>query len=261
MPRTLKFQGSAYGVGFSVEADSSALLEEARQRMPPGWRPGRSGRPRRHYVLTHATDGVLLTATGVSLGRGLSHLGALDVLESDLQLFVAQHSRAFVFVHAGVVGVSGKALVLPGTSGAGKTTLVQALLEAGATYYSDEYALLDVDGCVHPYPRALSVRTKGGQKVRVPVPPSVARTGTRPLPLGLVVLTEYFKGGRWRPQAPRARRAGARAPQQHRPSPGAASRGAGDPREGGSQKQRDFGVFAGQRRARQRPCCAWPTGG
>ncbi len=168
--------------------------------MPPTWRPGRRGRPTRGYVLAHATDGVVVTADGLALGRGLAHLGALDVLESDLQLFVAQHSRAFVFVHAGVVGVSGKALVLPGTSGAGKTTLVRALLDAGATYYSDEYALLDTEGRVHPYPRALSVRTKGGQKVRVAVHQSVVRTGNRPLPLGLVVLAEYFKGGRWRPK-------------------------------------------------------------
>ncbi len=168
--------------------------------MPPTWRPGRGGRPTRRYGLAHAADGVLVTSDNLTLGRGLSHLGALDVLESDLQLFVAQHSRAFVFVHAGVVGIGGKALVLPGTSGAGKTTLVRALLEAGATYYSDEYALLDGEGRVHPYPRALSVRTPDGAKVRVPVHDSVARTGRPALPLGLVVLTEYFRGARWRPK-------------------------------------------------------------
>jgi len=200
VPRPLKFKGSAFGVGFSVEADSAALLGEARLRMPPTWRPGRPGRPARGYVLAHAVDGVAVNADGLVLSGGLSHPGALDVLESDLQLFVAQHSRAFVFVHAGVVGIRGKALVLPGTSGAGKTTLVRTLVEGGATYYSDEYALLDAEGRVHPYPRALSVRTEGGQKVRVPVHSSMGRTGTRPLPLGLVVLTEYFKGGRWRPQ-------------------------------------------------------------
>ena len=169
--------------------------------MPPSWRPGRAGRPRRAYALVHGADGVLVTSDGVTLGRGLSHLGALDVLESDLQLFVAQHSRAFVFVHAGVVGFQGRALMLPGTSGAGKTTLVRALLEAGATYYSDEYALLDSHGRIHPYPRALSVRSADGQKDRVPVSPALAPIGTEPLPLGFVVLTEYFKRGRWQPKA------------------------------------------------------------
>jgi hypothetical protein len=167
--------------------------------MPPGWQPGRRGRPRREYVLSHGKDGVRLGMSGMTLGRGLSHGVALDVLESDLQLFVAQHSREFVFVHAGVVGVNGKALVLPGTSGAGKTTLVRALVRAGATYYSDEYALLDARGQVHPYARALSVRTEsGGAKQRVPVDRGLA--GQQPLPLRVVLLTEFSRGSRWHPK-------------------------------------------------------------
>jgi len=202
MPRRglLTLHGSAYGVGFTVRADSEALLAEARVHMPPTWHPGRAGRPRREYVLQHLRDGVVVTSEGMPLGSGLSHLGALDVLESDLQLFVAQHSKAFVFVHAGVVAVRGRAILLPGTSGAGKTTLVRALLGAGATYYSDEYALLDGEGLVHPYPRALSVRTRGGEKVRMPVTKGFAPSGMRPVPVGVVLLTEYCKGGRWKPQ-------------------------------------------------------------
>ena len=193
--------GSAFGVGFAVEADTPELLAEARLRLPPTWKPGRKGTPRRSYRLVHAPDGVLVEAEGALLARGLSHRGALDVLESDLQLFVAQHSRAFVFVHAGVVAIRGRAFVFPGTSGAGKTTLVRALLEAGATYYSDEYALLDEKGRVHPYARALSVRRgTTGEKLRVPVDRALARTGSTPLPLGAVVQTEYKKGARWKPR-------------------------------------------------------------
>jgi hypothetical protein len=197
----LKFQGSAFGVGFGVQADTRKLLEEARPRMPPTWRPGRAVRPRREYVLAHGPDGVSVKTEEKALGHGLSHRGALDVLESDLQLFVAQHSREFVFVHAGVVGVRGKAVVLPGMSGAGKTTLVQALLGAGATYYSDEYALFDSRGRVHPYARPLSVRVEGGsEKLRVPVSRELAPIGGRALPLGVVILTEFYKGSRWFPE-------------------------------------------------------------
>jgi hypothetical protein len=170
--------------------------------MPPGWRAGRPGTPRREYVLAHAPDGVCVEGEGVTLGQGLSHEGALNVLESDLQLFVAQHSREFVFVHAGVVGVGGRALVLPGASGAGKTTLVRALLKAGATYYSDEYALLDTRGRVHPYARSLSVRPRDGRgKRRIPVRRALAPTGERPLLIGVVLLTEFSKGSRWHPRA------------------------------------------------------------
>ncbi len=195
----LKLEGSAFGVGFAVQADTPGLLEEARLRVPPTWRPSRAGRPRREYVLAHAADGVRVETDGTTLAQRLSHSGALDVLESDLQLFVAQHSPAFVFIHAGVVGVGERALVFPGASGAGKTTLVRALLKAGATYYSDEYALLDTRGRVHPYARALSIRLKDGAKQRVPVGRSLAPTGGKPLALGVVLLTEFSKGGRWHP--------------------------------------------------------------
>ena len=150
-------------------------------------------------MLAHAADGVRVETDGTTLAQRLSHSGALDVLESDLQLFVAQHSPEFVFIHAGVVGVGERALVFPGASGAGKTTLVQALLKAGATYYSDEYALLDTRGRVHPYARALSIRLEDGAKQRVPVGRSLAPTGGKPLALGVVLLTEFSKGGRWHP--------------------------------------------------------------
>ena len=64
-----------------------------------------------------------------------------------------------MFVHAGVVAVDGRALLLPGGSFTGKTTLVAALLRAGAQYGSDEYAVLDEAGLVLPaYPRPLSIR-------------------------------------------------------------------------------------------------------
>lgn len=41
---------------------------------------------------------------------------------------------------------------------AGKSLLVSELLRRGATYFSDEYALIDAEGWVHPYPRPLLLR-------------------------------------------------------------------------------------------------------
>ena len=117
--------------------------------------------------------------------------------------YVAEEARRGVFVHAGVVGWKGRALVLPGKSGAGKTTLVAELIRAGATYYSDEYAVLDERGRVHPYARPLAVRVDGRRQRRrypgvVRRPPghtpaarragrreplSIRRAGTAPTPL------------------------------------------------------------------------------
>ena len=70
--------------------------------------------------------------------------------------------RIFVFLHAGVIGWRDRAFVFPGPSFAGKSTLIAELVRAGATYYSDEYAVVDEDGRVHPYARALQMRQSGG---------------------------------------------------------------------------------------------------
>ncbi|MBX3171036.1 MAG: hypothetical protein KF760_26750 [Candidatus Eremiobacteraeota bacterium] len=79
-------------------------------------------------------------------------------LESALALEVATHSPQCLFVHAGTVRYRGRALVIPGVSRAGKSTLVEALVRRGTTYYSDEYAVFHPDGRVLPYPRKLSLR-------------------------------------------------------------------------------------------------------
>lgn len=84
----------------------------------------------------------LVYAGGARIARARELDEALRALESDLQLHVAVRSRRFVFVHAGVVGWRGRAILLPGRSHSGKSTLVAALLEEGAAYYSDEYALI-----------------------------------------------------------------------------------------------------------------------
>ena len=57
-----------------------------------------------------------------------------------------------------VLSVGKAAIVMPGASFAGKTTMVRAWLEAGATYYSDEFAVLDRTGRVHPFARPLAIR-------------------------------------------------------------------------------------------------------
>ena len=105
-----------------------------------------------------------------------------------------------IFVHAGVVAWKGRAIVIPGSSHSGKTSLVAALLAAGATYYSDEYAVLDERGRVHPYPRPLRIRDADDLGRRVTAAEMGARSGRGSLPVGLVASTRYDAGARWRPR-------------------------------------------------------------
>jgi hypothetical protein len=124
-----------------------------------------------------------------------------EILESDLQLGIAELAPRRIFVHAGVVGWRGRAIVIPGRSYSGKTTLVAALVRAGAAYYSDEYAVLDSLGRVHPYPKPLSIRPENGQRAKKCTAEELGGiSATAPLPMGLVVVSRYRHGASWRPR-------------------------------------------------------------
>jgi hypothetical protein len=78
---------------------------------------------------------------------------------------------------------------------------VAALVRAGATYYSDEYAVFDPRGRVHPYPKPLSLRDAAGERQRkCRVEELGGRAGTQPLPVGLIVATPYQPGAPWHPR-------------------------------------------------------------
>jgi hypothetical protein len=124
----------------------------------------------------------------------------LEDFERRMKMYVAEMARRRVFIHAGVVGWRGRAILIPGRSMSGKTTLIAELTRAGAEYYSDEYAVLDGQGRVHPYPQPLAMRkTASSKQKKLSVEEIGGIAGSKPLPVGLVVITHYKPGARWRP--------------------------------------------------------------
>jgi hypothetical protein len=100
-------------------------------------------------------------------------------------------------VHAGAVLWGKRALLLPGSTHAGKSSLVTELLRRGATYFSDEYALIDSAGLVHPYPRSLLVRN--GRPQQTPMLPIDynASVGDVPAPVGWILSLQYLPESAW----------------------------------------------------------------
>lgn len=125
---------------------------------------------------------------------------ALERLESTLQLHVADYCTTHAFVHAGCVRIGNTVVIIPGGSHAGKSTLVYALVEAGAEYYSDEFVLITSDGSIHPFPRPLSLR-KGPfgpqRRVNIESQHPADRSGTDEV---LVIKCEYQAGCIWDPR-------------------------------------------------------------
>src|SRR5436309_11058754 len=153
----------AYGVKVQVTADNQSLREKLQDILPPGARECRPDDSAGRFVLhQNGVEEYEVVVGGTSFTNGSTLDVALGLLDQQVRLHIAYTARDWIFVHAGTVAVDGRAIVLPGRSFSGKTSLVAALVQTGATYFSDEYAVVDPEGRVHPYPRPLSIRTPDG---------------------------------------------------------------------------------------------------
>lgn len=199
----------SHGARVGVRVSDPAVLDQLTAHFPPGSTPARSPVVDALYSLVVGSNGGstrvrrfhLLYAGAGRVARSMELADVLAALESDIHFQVALNARRKLFVHAGVVGWHGRAIVIPGRSGSGKSSLVAALVRAGATYYSDEYAVFDAPGHVHPYGKPLSLRSAGAERPqRVTAESLGAAVGHGPLPVGLIIVTAHRAGTRWRPR-------------------------------------------------------------
>ena len=131
--------GVAYGRRIGIRANHSEVLERLSDRLPCGWRPAASPVVDELYSLVVGGERSrpnirrfnLAYVGAMQLARTMDLNEALDLIESDLHLRIAERARGRVFVHAGVVGWRDRAIVIPGRTFSGKTTLVAALVRAG----------------------------------------------------------------------------------------------------------------------------------
>ena len=197
------------GLRIGIRATRPGFLGMIENRLPPGLKPTRTPVVDRMYSVViggpasrrglHRMN--LLYVNATRLVRECELEPVVESLEVDLRRSIAHWAPRLVFIHAGVVGWRGRAIVIPGHSMSGKSTLVAALVRAGATYYSDEYAVLDHRGRVFPFAKPLSVREPGSYKsTDHPVEQFGGHAGREPLPVALVIVTRYAEGARWRPR-------------------------------------------------------------
>jgi hypothetical protein len=198
------------GMCVGIRASDARLLERVAASAPPTWQRRRSGTVDQSFSLlvvqgreeAAGRSDLYQLAVGPDVRFASPDLDTvLDALESELHAYGALRAQQHLYVHAGVVGWRGRAVLIPGRSLSGKSTLVAALVRAGASYYSDEYAVLDAAGWVHPYPKRISLRrVAGGRPTKTTAAALGGRTGRRALPVGLVAVTHYRPGASWQPR-------------------------------------------------------------
>jgi hypothetical protein len=201
-----KYFFEAYGVRFGVESNSPEPISLVRSTLPEWLPEGHTetddkdiGHRFRYF---HNSRRDTLKKNGETLARRLARSHMQDYFMHQIRLTAAEFAVGRVFVHAGVVGWKGKAIVIPGKSFSGKTTLTAELVRRGAEYYSDEYAVLDEQGLVHPFAKTLSIRGIIDDQTQLEHTPQElgGKCGEKPIPVGVIVVTKYKKRGKWEPK-------------------------------------------------------------
>jgi len=116
--------------------------------------------PHLTFRLTEDAAGQLRLAQGEDLlYAGDSMAVAADILLGRSCYHLADRSEGGLLFHAGGLCRQEKGLLLPGTMGAGKTTLVAWLLNQGFDYLTDELVFVPQGtGTIQPFPRPLNLK-------------------------------------------------------------------------------------------------------
>lgn len=165
---------------------------------------------RTYEVARHDEHGWIATAGDDVEAVHESLWGLADALRFRMLELCEERLQGFVTLHAAAVARAGRLVLLAGESGAGKTTLTLALLEAGWTYLSDDLAPVSRDTVlVHPFPKPLGVKDPAAwESVRVSfpgwegtapagsflVPASRWEVATEPLPAAALLFPRYAAG-------------------------------------------------------------------
>jgi hypothetical protein len=126
-----------------------------------GQMQGSRGSAALHYTVgRRAGSGAFLVSRAGREPLIASDAGELLFLfEKDMTVELEQLRPDLYFVHAAVLVLEHKAVMLVGESGSGKSTTTWALLHHGYGYLSDELGPVDLRTCeVYPYPHALCLK-------------------------------------------------------------------------------------------------------
>ena len=200
MSHPFPFQVDAFGCALQLSSSCASGQEVLERYVFPALpRASRwTGTPDLSIGIEDGGEGFQLSAGNTAVA---SAEGAADLVPELIRLIdeaVLRSLRGLYAVHAGVVQVGDEAVLLPGMTHAGKSALVATLLERGATYFSDEYALIDMQGQVHPYPRPLLVRSGTAEQAPKLAEEFGARTGTAAARLGWILALAYRPQEGWR---------------------------------------------------------------
>src|SRR5438309_3618046 len=119
----------SFGVRLRVRAGDAGILESLLPMLPPGLEPTESECSATTFSVEReralsGEAGYTLYLDDRDIARAASAARIVRLAESNIRRHVAEFAVDRIFVHAGVVGWRGNAIVIPGRTFTGKSTLV-----------------------------------------------------------------------------------------------------------------------------------------
>jgi hypothetical protein len=191
---------SAFGAVIEIVCDTPDVWEVCAGAVPAYWRAVDAVPPDVRFVIERwvgeADDEprFLFAEDGRRPREGITASQVRKFLSSRVDYQLGAYARGCAFIHAGLVLHQGRAILLPGTSRAGKSTLTAALVRAGADYVSDDVAVIGPDGRVQLLARQIALRPDVAADFAPPIGciPASLRDGTAAV--GTILILSYQEG-------------------------------------------------------------------
>lgn len=161
-----------YVTRIQVEVDDGAVFHVGVSNWPEGADPGDPDSVFGDYwpplgwrMASHTRAGAERT-----FAVDLDSPASLAAFESQFGLYVVEKVKGYVAIHAALVCIGEHVLLIPGSSGQGKSTLARTALGRGHQVLTDEFCLVDPEtGLVSGWPRPIRERLVGGGIKRLPI--------------------------------------------------------------------------------------------
>ena len=155
---------SAFGAVVEIISPDREIFEQCAATLPGYWLRTRDGQADVCFGIEaphHEPERerhFLFRENGDLLGGPITETQVRQRLARRMDYYLGAYARDCAFLHAGIVCHEGRAILLPGISHAGKSTLTAALVRAGAQYVSDDIAVIDRAGRAYFLSRAINLR-------------------------------------------------------------------------------------------------------
>jgi hypothetical protein len=190
---------SAFGVVVEITSPDREIFEQCAATLPGYWlragdgqadvcfdivAPHHESKRGRHF---------LFRENGDLLGGSINETQVRHRLARRMDYHLGAYARDCAFLHAGIVCHKGRAILLPGLSHAGKSTLTAALVRIGAQYVSDDIAVIDRAGRAYFLSRAINLREDVAEALDLPSSAHMEHLHEGTLPVGAIMLLNYRK--------------------------------------------------------------------